>query len=131
MESFEVDNSNSPWSLFLEAFYYETNFVCCFSLGGTAFLQKWMVLFPLSQGWEAKDFKGIFVTIYFVACSQMILFSYSKTPHIKQLETWESLHSSLYYAKYRFTVSIKTSLYSITRGDITFHYYQDVKKQKN
>lgn len=130
MESFWVDNSNSPWRLFLKAFYYETNFVCCLSLGETVFLQKWMMLFPLSQSWEAEDFKGIFVKTYFVACSQMKQFSYSKTPHTKQLETWKSLNISLYYAKYRFTVSITTSLYSTTRGDITFHYYQEVKKQK-
>lgn len=60
----------------------------------------------------------------------MIQCSHSKTSHIKQLETWENVHISLYYAKYKFTVSIKTSLYSIIRGDVTFHYYQEVKKQK-
>lgn len=53
---------------------------------GTDFLHEWVMLFPVSQGWEAEDFKGIFVAIYFVVHNQTTQFYYIKTPYINQLE---------------------------------------------
>lgn len=56
----------------------------------------------------------------------MIEFSYSKTPHIKQLQTWENLHISQYYAKYRFTV-LKHH-YTVLHGEMS--HFTIIKKLK-
>lgn len=57
----------------------------------------------------------------------MIQFSYSKTPHIKQPETWENLHISQYYAKYRFTV-LKHH-YTVLQGEMS--HFTIIKRLKN
>lgn len=56
----------------------------------------------------------------------MIQFSYSKTPHIKQPETWENLHISQYYAKYRFTV-LKHH-YTVLQGEMS--HFTIIKRLK-